>query len=87
MSASELLEKTYSNEKEVKSYNLPAEGFLRLNQIIGSKDTPAIIPVSRSTWLTGVREGRFPKSIKLSKRTTAWKVADIRKLIEGEVAQ
>ena len=66
---------------------LPEEGFLRLNQIIGSKDTPAIIPVSRSTWLTGVREGRFPKSIKLSKRTTAWKVADIRKLIEGEVAQ
>jgi predicted DNA-binding transcriptional regulator AlpA len=66
---------------------LPAEGFLRLNQIIGNKDAPAIIPVSRSTWLTGVREGRFPKPVKLSKRTTAWRVSDIRALIEREAAQ
>jgi len=66
---------------------LPAEGFLRLNQIIGNKDAPAIIPVSRSTWLTGVREGRFPKPVKLSKRTTAWRVSDIRALIERETAQ
>ena len=34
---------------------LPTEGFLRLNQIIGNKDAPAIIPVSRSTWWAGVR--------------------------------
>ena len=67
--------------------NLPAEGFLRLNQIIGNKDAPAIIPVSRSTWLTGVREGRFPKPVKLGKRTTAWRVTDIRALIERNAAQ
>lgn len=62
---------------------LPTEGFLRLNQIIGSKGAPAIIPISRSSFLAGVREGRFPKPVKLGKRTTAWKVSDIRKLIEG----
>ncbi len=67
--------------------NLPAEGFLRLNQIIGNKDAPAIIPVSRSTWLAGVREGRFPKPVKLGKRTTAWRVTDIRALIEKDAAQ
>ena len=67
---------------------LPETGFLRLCQIIGDKKTiPAIIPVSRSSWLSGVREGRSPKSVKLGKRTTAWKVADIRRLIEGEVAK
>ena len=66
---------------------LPTEGFLRLNQIIGNKDAPAIIPVSRSTWWAGVREGRFPKPIQLGKRTIAWKVADIRRLIEGEAAK
>ena len=66
---------------------LPETGFIRLRQIIGDKSTPAIIPVSRSSWWAGVRESRFPKSVKLGKRTTAWKVADIRKLIEGEVAQ
>lgn len=67
--------------------SLPEEGFLRLRQIIGDKTNPAIILVSRSSWLQGVRECRFPKPIKLGKRTTAWKVADIRKLIEGEVAK
>jgi len=60
---------------------LPTEGFLRLNQIIGNKTTPAIIPVSRSAWWAGVREGRFPKPVKLGKRTTAWRVQDIRALI------
>lgn len=67
--------------------NLPAEGFLRLNQIIGNKDAPAIIPVSRSSWWAGVREGRFPKPVKLGKRTTAWRVTDIRALIEKDTAQ
>lgn len=66
---------------------LPAEGFLRLNQIIGNKDAPAIIPISRSNFLAGVKEGRFPKPIKLGKRTTAWRVRDIRALIEGKAAQ
>jgi len=37
--------------------NLPATGFLRLNQIIGNKKAsppvPAIIPVSKSTWWAG----------------------------------
>jgi prophage regulatory protein len=63
---------------------LPEEGFLRLRQIIGDKTNPAIIPISRSNFLAGVREGRFPKPIKLGKRTTAWKVADIRMLINGD---
>jgi len=62
---------------------LPEEGFIRLRQIIGDKTNPAIIPISRSNFLAGVKEGRFPKPIKLGKRTTAWKVADIRALIDG----
>jgi predicted DNA-binding transcriptional regulator AlpA len=68
---------------EVPIYTLPSEGFLRLNQIVGSKGMPAIIPVSRSSWWAGVKDGRFPKPVKLGKRTTAWKVSDIRAIIEG----
>ena len=33
---------------------LPNEGFARLPQVL------AVYPVSRSTWLEGVRTGRFP---------------------------
>lgn len=63
----------------VKKLNgeLPATGFVRLPQIL------AVYPVSKSTWWNGVKDGRFPPSVKLGPRTTAWKVEDIRKLIEG----
>jgi len=66
--------------------HLPSTGFLRLSQIIGNPKAnppiPPIIPVSRSSWLNGVKSGKFPKPIKLGERTTAWKVEDILELIE-----
>jgi prophage regulatory protein len=64
-------------------HDLPSEGFLRLNQIVGNKTTPAIIPISKSSWWAGVKEGRFPQPVKLSKRTTVWRISDIRSLIEN----
>jgi predicted DNA-binding transcriptional regulator AlpA len=64
---------------------LPETGFMRLPQIIGSSktNTPAIIPVCKSTWWAGVKSGRYPKPVKLGERCTAWRVEDIRKLIAG----
>ena len=68
-------------------YQLPEIGYLRLNQIIGNPLTrppvPPLIPVSKSTWWAGVKSGRFPKPVKLGPRITAWRVEDIRALIEG----
>jgi hypothetical protein len=66
-----------------KSNSLPQEGFLRIWQIVGNKktNTPAIIPIGRSTFLAGVRSGKFPQPVKLGARTTAWRVEDIRELI------
>ena len=69
--------------------SLPSTGFVRLPQIVGRKPTnsdpgiPALFPVSASTWWAGVRSGRFPKPVKLGERITAWRVEDIRALIEG----
>jgi len=64
---------------------LPETGFVRLPNIIGDAKAdppiPPIIPVSRSTWLAGVRSGRYPKPVKLGLRITAWRVEDIRELI------
>ncbi len=56
--------------------NAPTTGFLRIPQIL------KLIPVSRSTWWAGVREGRYPASVKLGPRITAWRAEDIRKLID-----
>jgi len=56
---------------------LPPAGYLRL------KDVLSLIPVSKSTWWDGVREGRFPKPTKkFGSRITAWNAQDIRSLLE-----
>ncbi len=66
-------------------HTLPDTGFLRLPQIIGDPSAtppiPALIPVSKSTWTRGIREGRFPAPVKLGLRAAAWRVEDIRALI------
>jgi prophage regulatory protein len=58
---------------------LPADGFVRLPQIIAPIGP---IPIGRSTWWAGVRNGRFPAPVKIGPKTTAWRVEDIRALIE-----
>lgn len=67
-------------------HQLPETGFLRLPQIIGDPHAdppiPAVIPVSRSAWWQGIRDGRYPAGLKLGPRTTVWKVEAIRALIE-----
>ncbi|HEY8566379.1 MAG TPA: AlpA family phage regulatory protein [Beijerinckiaceae bacterium] len=57
---------------------LPSTGFLRLTSIIAPHGP---IPVGKSTWWAGVREGRYPQPVKLSARVTAWRVDDIQALI------
>lgn len=66
-------------------HQLPESGFLRLPQIIGDtkRGIPAVIPVSKSTWWEGCKKGRYPKPVKLGPRTTAWRVSDIRALIDA----
>lgn len=66
-------------------HELPQTGYLRLPQIVGNPKAkppiPAVIPVSKSSWWQGVKDGRYPKPVKLGPRTTAWKVEDILALI------
>lgn len=59
---------------------LPTTGFVRLRSIIAPFGP---IPVSKSTWWAGVKAGRFPQPVKLGPRITAWRVEDIRALIEN----
>ena len=51
--------------------NLENESLLRLPQVLN------IIPISKSAWWQGCKEGRYPKPIKLGPRTTVWKASDI----------
>ena len=50
---------------------------LRVNEVL------QLVPIGRSTWWVGVREGRFPKPVKLSPRVTCWRGEDIEDLIRS----
>lgn len=58
------------------SDRLPETGFVRLRDVL------RFFPVGKSTWWEGVREGRYPTPVKLAPRITAWRVEDLRALIE-----
>lgn len=57
----------------------PEEGFVRLKQILAPQGP---LPISKSTWWKGVKDGKFPKSTKLSANVTVWRAEDIRALID-----
>jgi predicted DNA-binding transcriptional regulator AlpA len=57
----------------------PPTGFMRLSAVLAPRGP---IPVSKSTWWAGVKAGRYPRPFKLGPRITAWRVEDIRALIE-----
>ena len=53
---------------------------LRLKQVL------EIVPVGKSTWWSGVAQGRYPQPVRhLGPRITAWKASEVYSLIEGEV--
>jgi prophage regulatory protein len=66
------------NNPELSLSQLPISGFLRLQSIIKPHGP---IPVGKSTWWAGVKDGRFPKPVKLGERITVWRVEDIRALV------
>ena len=59
----------------------PDAGFLRLPEIL------KLFPVSKSSWWAGVRNGKWPRSYKLGDNTTAWKISDIRELLDSVDSQ
>ena len=55
---------------------IPANGFLRLKQVL------QFIPIGKTAWYAGIKEGRFPKPIQLSARTAVYRAQDIAALID-----
>lgn len=63
---------------------MTAKALLRQAQILGDKrrGIPPILPISPSSWWTGIRSGRYPQPVKLGPRTTVWRANEIYELIE-----
>lgn len=58
--------------------------FYRLRDIIGDRKQgiAPIIPVSKASWYAGIAEGIYPKPVKLSAKSSAWRECDIIALVE-----
>lgn len=58
------------------------EGAYRLRDIV---QPTGLLPISASSWWSGVKKGIYPQPIRLGKRITAWRARDIQALIERGV--
>lgn len=68
---------------------LPDSAFIRESQLVQSSKRPAsqpLLPFSAPTLWRKVKEGTFPKPVKLSSRVTAWRVGDVRAWIQSQSA-
>lgn len=61
-----------------KTNGFPSVGYVRLKQIVGPAGP---LPISRSGFWAGVKNGKFPKPLKISPRVTVWKAEDIHALL------
>lgn len=50
---------------------------LKLPEVLGC------FPVSRSRWYQGVKDGEFPKPVRLGPGAVAWRESDITRLIDS----
>ena len=69
------------SKPQSEPFHLPSEGFVRLRQVL------RVLPIGKTTWWEGVKQGRFPAPVKLGARTTVWRVEDIRALIAAYAPQ
>jgi prophage regulatory protein len=51
--------------------------YLRLKEVL------ALVPVSRSSWFSGVAAGRFPRPVSWGPRTKAYDWPSIKRLLEN----
>ncbi|WP_166214545.1 AlpA family phage regulatory protein [Bradyrhizobium septentrionale] len=58
----------------------PSDALVRIQKIIGPN---GLIPISRSAFYQGIRDGIYPKPIRLGKRTSVWRVSELLRVIEG----
>lgn len=54
---------------------LPPEGFVRLPVVL------RVLGIGKTSFWQGIKDGRYPKPVKLGPRIAAWRVEDIRALI------
>jgi len=55
------------------------------DRLVRDKEVLEILPISRASWWSGVRSGRYPQPVRLGERTTCWKLSEIMAVVENGV--
>ncbi len=62
-----------------------AIGFGADDRLLKIKECLKVIPVAQSTWWAGIKDGRFPKPVKIG-GNTFWRYSDVMKVVQGDSA-
>jgi len=65
-------------DRNIDLSNLP------LNAVIRLPDVLRLYPVSKSHWWQGIKDGVYPKPVKLGKRARGWRISDVLALTNEE---
>jgi prophage regulatory protein len=63
-----------SENEELIIEDLPKSGYIRLPEVL------TLLGISRSTFYTGIKTGKYPKPVKIGKRVSTWKAGEIKTL-------
>jgi prophage regulatory protein len=65
---------------EIKNmHEKPSDALVRIGKIVGPN---GLIPVSRSSFYQGIRDGIYPRAVRLGKRTSVWRMSELMRVIE-----
>ena len=56
----------------------PSDALVRIQKIVGPN---GLIPISRSSFYAGIRDGIYPKPIRLGKRTSVWRLSELMQIV------
>lgn len=59
----------------------PTDSLVRIGKIIGPN---GLIPISRSAFYQGVRDGIYPKPVKLGRRISVWRLSELMQIVRKE---
>ena len=66
--------------QEIQQDIKQGEGFE--DRLLRLKDVLQLIPVGRSSFYKGIKDGKYPAPAKLGPRTSAWRLSDILELMD-----
>jgi predicted DNA-binding transcriptional regulator AlpA len=81
LKARQMQQPELNGRQEISAFQVDVDRLIRLKEVL------EYIPVSKSSWWSGVKSGRYPAPVHhLGPRVTAWRLSAIKELVGGEVA-